>query len=48
MERELNQFQEEIPIAIKIIDIKTSPADFIKRFLPREINISKLGLGFAL
>jgi serine/threonine protein kinase len=34
--------EEQIPIAIKIIDIKTSPVDFIKRFLPREINISKL------
>jgi len=34
--------EEHIPLAIKVIDIKTAPADFIKRFLPREINISKL------
>jgi len=32
----------EHPIALKIIDIKTAPSDFVKKFMPRELAISKL------
>lgn len=34
--------EDEHPIALKIIDMKTAPSDFVKKFMPRELAISKL------
>ena len=35
-------FQTGHPIALKIIDARTAPSDFVRRFLPRELEISRL------
>ena len=35
-------FQSGHPIALKIIDARTAPSDFVRRFLPRELEISRL------
>jgi len=34
--------ETEHPIALKIIDARTAPIDFVRRFLPRELEISRL------
>jgi len=34
--------QREHDVAVKIIEINTAPSDFIKKFMPRELAISKL------
>lgn len=42
MSRLMISFQTEHPIALKIIDARTAPIDFVRRFLPRELEISRL------